>query len=431
MIGTTRRRLLLSAAAAAFALPALRRSAAAPLHATLNRRHVVGYQGWFICPDEQNRDDWFHWFARSPDGRLHPTFEMLPYTGEFEEGEGCPTPWTDRAGRPVRLFTAQDARTVRRHFRWMREYEIDCAAVQRFVTSIRNRRRHEQTNRVLEHARSAAEAEGRSFFVMYDVSGQSDDGLSHMVRDWRRLVAEGLPAGPGYQRHDGRPVLAVWGLGFQGRPLTPTAVQTALEEMRRASGETGLTLIAGVPTYWRQGNRDADRFDAWKAVYSAVDILSPWTGGRYTDTAGADRYLNTTLRPDTAFLRARGQDIMPVIFPGFSWANLMRTRQREAPMNQIARRCGEFYWHQAANAVNAGAEMLYTGMFDEVDEGTAIFKMVPNREGQPAEPAFLPLDADGCSLPADWYLRIARRIGRGLRLGRLPATLPPDLLSTD
>jgi hypothetical protein len=331
----------------------------------------------------------------------------------------------------VRLFTAQDARTVRRHFRWMREYEIDSAAVQRFVNSIRNPRRYEQTNRVLANARGAAEAEGRGFFVMYDVSGQNDEGLAHMVRDWRRLVADGLPNSAAYQQHDGRPVVAVWGLGFQGRPLTPPSVRTALEEMRHASGETGLTLMAGVPTYWRQGNRDADPLEAWTAVYSAADILSPWTGGRYIDTAGADGYLDATLRPDIAFLRARGQAIMPVIFPGFSWANLMRTRQREAAMNQIARRCGAFYWHQAANAVNAGAEMLYTGMFDEVDEGTAIFKTVPDRDSQPAEPAFLPLDADGCALPADWYLRLARRIGRGLKDGRLSSNLPADLISSD
>lgn len=424
MRAAMRRRLLLSAASAAFAVPMLRRAAAAPRHATLQRRHVVGYQGWFVCPDDPGSDGWVHWFARTREGRLNPTFDMLPDTKEFEEGEGCPTPWTDRIGRPVRLFSAQDARTVRRHFRWMREYEIDCAASQRFVTSIRSPRRKAQRDRVLAHVRAAAEAEDRGFFVMYDASGQDDAGLAHMVNDWRSLVADGLLTSPAYQWHGGRPVLAVWGLGFRGRPLTPPAVRAALDEMRGLSGPQGLTIMAGVPAYWRRGDRDADSFAAWNQVYSAVDIISPWTVGRYTDNAGVDRYLTETLRGDLSALRERNKEMMPVIFPGFSWANLRQARAQTARLNQIARRCGDFYWHQAANAVNAGATMLYTAMFDEVDEATAIFKLAPTQDFQPDGQAFVSLDADGCALPSDWYLRLASGITAGLRAGGLPARPP-------
>ncbi|WP_158287886.1 glycoside hydrolase family 71/99-like protein [Falsiroseomonas bella] len=419
MIGATRRRLLLSAACAALALPALRRSDAAPLHTTLHRRHVVGYQGWFICPDEQNRDDWFHWFHRMQDGRLQPTFDMLPDTSEFEEGEGCPTPWTDRGGRPVRLFTAQDARSVRRHFRWMREYEIDGAAMQRFVSVLANARRRAQLDRTLANVRAAAEAEGRSMFLMYDLSGTDDSGLRVLIEDWRQQVEAGQLRSPAQQFHGGRPVLGLWGLGFRDRPLTPDAVLDTIAALRRIAGSGGLTIVAGVPAFWRTGTRDADPSPRWQEVYAAVQVLSPWTVGRYADAAGADTYLRQVLRPDMAQAAASGKEMLPVIFPGFSWANVMRARQREARLNQIARRCGAFYWHQAANAVNAGAGMLYTAMFDEVDEGTAIFKLVPDLSGQPADSAFLPLDVDGCALPADWYLQLARGVTRGLREGRL------------
>ncbi len=425
MKGAMRRRLLLSAASAAFAIPALRRAAGSPRHATLQRRHVVGYQGWFVCPDEQNRDDWFHWFHRMQDGQLRPTFDMLPDTSELEQGEGCPTPWTDRAGRPVRLFTAQDARTVRRHFRWMREYEIDGAAVQRFVSILSHARRRAQADRMLAHARAAAEAEGRAMFLMYDLSGTDDQGLRALVEDWRRLVEEGQLRSPAQQFHGGRPVLGLWGLGFRDRPLTPEAVLEALSALRGVAGAEGLSVVAGVPAFWRTGTRDADPSLRWREVYASVQVLSPWTVGRYADAAGADTYLRQVLRPDMAAAGAAGQEMLPVIFPGFSWSNVMKARQREARLNQIARRCGGFYWRQAANAVNAGAGMLYTAMFDEVDEGTAIFKLVPDRAGQPAEPAFVPLDADGCALPADWYLQLARGITRGLRGGRLPAQ--PDI----
>jgi hypothetical protein len=36
---------------------------------------------------------------------------------------------------------------------------------------------------------------------------------------------------------------------------------------------------------------------------------------------------------------------------------------------------GKFYWDLIYNAITAGAEMLYVGMYDEIDEGTAIIKV--------------------------------------------------------
>jgi hypothetical protein len=66
--------------------------------------------------------------------------------------------------------------------------------------------------------------------------------------------------------------------------------------------------------------------------------------------------------------------------------------------------------------------MLFGAMFDEVDEGTAFFKIVPHADQLPAEPHYLALDADGCDLPDDWYLRIAESISRLVK-GE-PAALP-------
>jgi hypothetical protein len=63
-------------------------------------------------------------------------------------------------------------------------------------------------------------------------------------------------------------------------------------------------------------------------------------------------------------------------------------------------------------------------MFDEVDEGTAIFKAAETQAEVPAQGHFLSLDADGEKVPSDWYLRVTGEIGRMLRREIAPQ---PDL----
>jgi hypothetical protein len=172
----------------------------------------------------------------------------------------------------------------------------------------------------------------------------------------------------------------------------------------------------GVPSGWRMLSGDAAQDPAWPNVYHSVDIISPWAVGRYGTIATADDFRRNKTEPDLAEAKRIGVDYMPVIFPGFSWHNLAITRgQSQYATNQIPRDCGRFYWHQFFNAIDAGSSMVFTAMFDEVDEGTAIFKTVPSQTNLLSAPPFLSLDAEGCSLPSDWYLRLA---GRGTEMLR-------------
>ena len=88
--------------------------------------------------------------------------------------------------------------------------------------------------------------------------------------------------------------------------------------------------------------------------------------------AGAGSWRRNEIAPDLAALQGTGAAHMSVIWPGFSWHNL---RDGGSPLNQIPRRGGRFFWRQAYNATDAGARMLDVAMYDEVDEGTAMFKM--------------------------------------------------------
>ena len=58
---------------------------------------------------------------------------------------------------------------------------------------------------------------------MYDISGHSRETVVQAVeRDWAHLVDTlRITDSPQYLRHHGRPVLAIWGLGFRDRAPTP------------------------------------------------------------------------------------------------------------------------------------------------------------------------------------------------------------------
>jgi hypothetical protein len=202
--------------------------------------------------------------------------------------------------------------------------------------------------------------------------------------------------------------VGIFGLGFPGKYISAKLAMILIAKLRDVSASYGgITVFAGVPSGWRTLTRDADSDPGWTRVYQQVDVISPWSVGRFGTQAEVDSFRTKVLGPDLAEARRLHEDYMPVVFPGFSWHNLMDSRGKGAQLNQIPRECGKFYWHQIYNAVDAGSSMVFTAMFDEVDEGTAIYKTVPDQIALPASPPFLALDADGCNLPSDWYLRLA------------------------
>ena len=105
---------------------------------------------------------------------------------------------------------------------------------------------------------------------------------------------------------------------------------------------------------------------------------------------------------------------LPVVFPGFSWFNMYGRAY-----NDIPRLKGEFLWSQFAAAKRAGATMIYVAMFDEVDEGTAIFKCA-NDVPTNGPSKFVTLEG----LPADHYLKLTGAGAKMLR-GEKPLTGTP------
>ena len=213
--------------------------------------------------------------------------------------------------------------------------------------------------------------------------------------------------------------MSVWGIGFDdGRDYT---VAECAELMRflRDNPEFGqLTTMAGVPWGWRTLDQDAVADPALHEALERVEIVSPWAVGRYDET-GAKARIASVHEADTAWCRERGKEYLPVIFPGFSWANLQKMRGEEAKLNQIPRNGGTFFWGQAQERIRLGATMLYVAMFDEMDEATAIFKHAT--EVPEGTLGFV----NETGLPSDHYLWLTGEIGRALRQERSPTEALP------
>ena len=408
-----------------------------PKHDTLENRLVVGFQGWFKCPEDASLNHrWGHWFtynSPSADNNVTPArvhFDLAPDTRELTPEERCPTPFTTQDGRPFVLFSDENPRTVLRQFQWMAEYDVDAAALQRFVVGIEPERTaafRQGQDKVLHNALNAADATGRGFYIMYDIAGAPPNEWAHvLVDDWKKLLAQGVTKRPSYQYHRGRPVLAIAGPGLPGRPGTAQETLDVVRQLREVSKPYGgLTLIVTGGSGWRTLNLDVQSGPEWEKVYRSFDIISPWTVGRYRTKDSFDKFARERIGPDIVETKRDGQEFMPVIYPGTSQHNLFISEKGSdtLPFNMVPRNCGQFIWTQAARDKKEGANTLYVAMFDEVDEGTAMFKLARPAD-DPREVPMLSLDADGCKIPSDWYLRVLREISLMLK-SQAP---PPDKL---
>jgi len=392
---------------------------------TLSGKLIMGYQGWFSCPADSPNGQWGHWFSNN-----QPTIDMLPDLNELPSESTCDTDLVAANGQPIRLYSSGSPPVTELHFSWMEKYGLDGVALQRFGVILSQPKLVAKADDVLKNVRAAAERHHRAFFVMYDLSGMQPNDLQNLAKDWEHIKSLGILSSKAYLHHQGHPLLGIWGFGFSGRPLQPIDARNLITELRRSSTKTGgITILGGVPASWRTGSGDAAQ--GWDGVWPMLNVISPWTVGRYADENGIDSYRKSFIDPDLVETRRLGIDYMPVVFPGFSWANLMRVRNNpmHPGLNGIPRRCGRFYWRQIFSELGASVTMIYGAMFDEVDEGTAMYKTLPTAKQVPGSgtregEAFLSLDADGCELPSDWYLQLAGQATDYVHRHALP---PPEL----
>jgi hypothetical protein len=388
---------------------------------TLNNKVIFGYQGWFSCVgDGAGFDEWNHWFAYGSKPVLDKlTVDYWPDVRELTPEEQCVTDIILPDGNPLVAYSAYNTQTVVRHFQWMEEYGIDGVEVQRFTIpeDYNNMRMRSFRNQVLENVRLGAEIHGRVFYIQF--AAVQDGGVELIKKDWKYLVDEmKITESPQYLHHNDLPVIGLWGIGFNFETgfLSPEQAIDLIQFFKSNPDPKYRAIVnGGVPAGWRTLTGASFTDPVWGDIYRSLDVINPWSVGGFNGITGADNFLYNVILPDLAETSKLGIDYMPVVWPGFSWQNLWALRGREEIYNQIPRNGGQLYWQQVYNVISAGAEMIEVAMFDEIDEGTAMYKLAETKLDLPEGKVLVPLNIDGFQLPSDWYIRLGAETGKMLR----------------
>ena len=373
---------------------------------------ITGYQAWF-------GRGWYHDWGNSADGR-GLFFEQYPSVGDYP----AESLWESKFGKlnngdTAYLFDSTDAGVIDTHMKWMRDNNIDCAAVQRFYGYTTNSASSKFA--YLKTIMQKAEKYQRTFYLMYDMSGGNGNTATVVNRIKNDFIynieGQGLVSSPAYGHAEGKPVVCLWGLSGvdDNYPKYDIAYQLVTWFKER-----GYYVIIGTP----DNGFTKDTSDYAK-VYAAADMISPWHVGRYGMGEVGSSLRNMVIN-DKAYCDEREIEYLPTIFPGFAWTNLKGVDA----YNEISRNGGQFLWRQAVVLAMYGCETVYFAMFDEYDEATSLMKAATDSTMLPVGNSyFLTLAADGYWLSEDYYLRLAGAIGKMLDDVALGKVKPADVIT--
>lgn len=363
---------------------------------------TTGYQGWFSAAGDGSTMDphWWHWthdWQQVPN-LTNISIKSWPDNSEYEHTYVTNLPALGN-GQPATLFSSYDDQTVDVHFKWMKDYGIHTAALQRFSPyGVEGPIRDAITAKV----RTYAEKHNVKFYIMYDVSGWQEMH-AQLKEDWTNKMKQ-YTQSSAYAKQNGKPVVGIWGFGFndENHPFPVGDCVDVIEWFK----EQGCYVMGGVPTHWRTQTSDSRL--GYIEVYKAFDMLSPWMVGRIANIPQVDNHGNSVAKGDLDFCVKNGIDYQPCILPGD-----LQERQRAH---------GEFMWRQFVKYVEIGVRSVYISMFDEYNEGNQIAKTAETQDNVPQGSGMLALDEDGTFCTSDYYLRITNDGGKMLRK-EMPLTL--------
>lgn len=374
-------------------------------NSTLDGKVMFGYQGWFNHPDDGAELGWVHWgnFYEP----ISSTVDMYPDMREFGNDEKYKAHLTFPDGSMAPVFSSFNRNTVLRHMKWLRDYNLDGVFIQRFISNAGSKKGMAHKDTVTVHVMEGCEKYGRVFAIMYDGVA---DRVEDMKKDWMHLVDDiGVTNSERYLHHRGLPLVSLWGYSVRA-DATPDQLAEMIDFFKN-NPEPRYRASVKLGVYWNFYDQTS-----FQESFKQADVISPWFSG------------NTDYNKGQQWGDENNVDYMPVVHPGFSWYNL-----KDDVKNKNPREGGKFFWDEVNDVIPLNPKSIYIAMFDEIDEGTAMFKLAENSDMIPREGYWLPLDADGYNLPSDWYLRTASLASEVVKgYADLEATLgtPPEGIMT-
>lgn len=348
---------------------------------------MAGYQGWFGAPGDgcrhSNSDNtaWYHYRESEvfKPGVLQNSIDMWPDMSEYEKRytpgvdgpKGRSSKFILPNGEAAQVYSAYDESSVLLHFKWMKEYGIDGVFMQRFVGEvINNSDGKDHFDMVLKHAMKGSNQFQRAISVMYDLGGFMEGN-----RDESALLADAKAIMDTYQLldrnqqkyylyEDGKPLLALWGVGFDEKPFDADQIASLIAALK----EQGWSIMLGVNDDWRTHSSSKWPRAKYTDIVKSANVIFPWFVGRYGSIEVYNNHRKPIIDADIQWCKKNGVHYAPHCFPGGADLNMH-------PNNSVMERLGgRFFWEQIYGGIKLGAEMIYVAMFDEIDEGTAIFK---------------------------------------------------------
>lgn len=339
---------------------------------------MAGYQGWFGTPgdDCSHGDQWYHYQERGmfEPGVLRNSIDFWPDVSEYEKKYDTNNFYYPN-GQKAQVYSSYDKSSILLHFKWMKDYGIDGVFMQRFVSEvIDNPKGKDHFDKVLKSAMEGSNTYQRAICIMYDLSGSRPEQYQKVLDDAKTIMdnyqlLDRNAKQKFYLYENGKPLIVLWGVGFNdNRPYSLTDVEQLMNGLK----EKGFSIMLGVPTYWRDLNGDTMNDTKLHELVKKADVIMPWFVGRYNKDSYPEKH--DLIVKDIKWCKENDVEYAPLCFPGYADRNMH-------PNNTISPRYGgQFLWDQAYHCIKSGAQMLYIAMFDEIDEGTAIFKCLNKKD---------------------------------------------------
>jgi hypothetical protein len=374
--------------------------------AGFHNKSFAGYQIWHQAGP--TAADWVHWSYGVVPAAGFLTNENIASFPDLSSYADSVTYSTNLAnlgnGNPTRLYNDADSTVINRQMNWIQTAGMDGVAIQRFVGPIgRNITITPESH--LTNVKNACEATGRLFYICYDLNGTDATILQRMQMDWVYEIEQmrALTSSPNYATVNGKPVVEMWGVGYNMATAAQCASLISFLQSR------GCYVIGGTPSDWR-----TNPAAGFASVFNSLNAISPWTVGVYNDINGANNYLSNYMVGDKTYCDANSIDYLPVAFAGS--ANWLSANGSFA---QTDRGGGKLLWQQILNAKSIGLTSVYFAMLDEFEESTNLINGAVDYFDIPTDQYFETFAKDGVWTSPDYYLRLAAKAAQTLR-GDIP-----------